>query len=98
MTKKRRRFDKEFKLEAIKMVLDQGLTRAEVGRSLGVDHTTAGNWVKYDQRNMDLNTDDSILLSGERKKIKELEKKLRLQEMEIEFLKKTAHYFAKEQK
>ena len=46
MTKKRSTYDKEFKEQAINMVLNQGLTRAEVSRRLGVDYNSITNWVK----------------------------------------------------
>ena len=42
----RRKFDKEFKMEAVKMVVEDGMTKSEVGRRLGVCAATLGNWVK----------------------------------------------------
>ena len=98
MTRKRRTFDKEFKLETVKMVLEQGLSRAEVGRKLGVDYNSICNWVKSSQENQASTSGGTTTLSEDQKRIKELEKKLKHKEMEVEFLKKTAHYFAKEQK
>lgn len=98
MTRKRRTFDKEFKQEAVKMVLEQGLSRAEVGRKLGVDYNSICNWVKSSQETQASASGSATTLSEEQKRIKELEKQLKHKEMEVEFLKKTAHYFAKEQK
>lgn len=46
MNRTRRKFDKEFKLEAVKMVVEGGLTKAEVGRRLEVNQAVIGNWVK----------------------------------------------------
>ena len=46
MSRTRRKFDKEFKLEATKMVVEGGKTLAEVGRLLGVNQGLIGKWVK----------------------------------------------------
>ena len=39
-SRKRQQYTAEFKTEAIKLVLDQGLKKAEVARRLGVTATT----------------------------------------------------------
>ena len=88
MTRKRRTFDKEFKQEAVKMVLEQGLSRAEVGRKLGVDYNSICNWVKSSQETQASASGNATTLSENQKRIKELEKQLKLKEMEVEFLKK----------
>jgi transposase-like protein len=46
MTIGRKVYSKEFKLEAIKTVLDQGINSTEVGRQLGVDGSSVRNWIK----------------------------------------------------
>lgn len=46
MTIDRKVYSKEFKLEAIKMVLDQGINSTEVNRQLGVDGSSVRNWIK----------------------------------------------------
>ena len=97
MARGRRTFDKEFKEQAVKMVLEQGLTRAEVARKLEIDHNTIGSWVKSFQN------DGKEAFPGrgklkpqddELRKLREENKRLR---MERDFLKKTAIYFAKDQ-
>jgi transposase len=95
---KRKRFDKSFKVEAVKMVVEQGFTREEVGRQLGIHGTTIGNWIKRFQEdgkeafpgNGRLKPADEEL-----RRLKEENKRLR---MERDFLKKTAAFFAREQK
>ena len=42
--KKRRKYSKEFKAEAVKLVLEQGLTRAQASRDLGVAESVLGRW------------------------------------------------------
>jgi len=42
----RKRYTKEFKLDAISLVLDQGFTIAEAVRSLGIRANMLGRWIK----------------------------------------------------
>lgn len=43
---KRRNFSREFKLAAVKKVIEQGLSYAAVGRDLGVGANLIRNWKK----------------------------------------------------
>lgn len=42
----RKRFTDEFKSGAVHLVVEEGLTKAEAARHLGVTATTVGAWVK----------------------------------------------------
>ena len=42
----RRRFTKEFKADAVALVLDGGLMVAQAARDLGIGETNRGNWVR----------------------------------------------------
>ncbi len=44
MTKRRREFGKEFKQEAVALVVEQGYSYAEAGRSLGIRGNLIGRW------------------------------------------------------
>ena len=44
MKKKRRKFSKEFKEEAVKLILDQGYSISEAARNLGVHANVLGRW------------------------------------------------------
>ena len=44
MTKKRRKYTKEFKVESVRLVLDQGRTIADVARSLGIGEGVLSQW------------------------------------------------------
>ena len=35
----RKKYSKEFKLDAVSLVIDQGYTRVEAARSLGINHS-----------------------------------------------------------
>jgi|GEM_PF-3824053 len=42
----RKRYSKEFKLDAISLVLEQGYSRAEAARSLGINANMLCRWIK----------------------------------------------------
>ena len=95
----RKKYSKEFKLDAVSLVLDQGYSRAEAARSLGLNGNMLGRWV-LDQR-----TDGGQAFRGNgkitlehdefRKFISQLKKNLK---MDKEILKKATVFFAKEMK
>jgi len=90
-------YSKEFREEAVKLVMEGGLSMAEVGRRLEIPAQTVSNWVKAHKEGS---------LSGigqNRKPLTEVEAELarvrrELAEvrMERDLLKKAAAYFAKE--
>ena len=50
MAEKRRRFDREFREGAVRIVRETGKPIAQVARDLGVHDGTLGNWVNQDKR------------------------------------------------
>ena len=42
----RKKYAKEFKLDAVSLVLDQGYTQAKAGRSLGLNSNMLGRWIR----------------------------------------------------
>ena len=46
MTRKNKRSDKDFKLEATKLVVEHGDSCAEASRRLGIAHHLVGSWIK----------------------------------------------------
>ena len=94
MREKRRKFSPEFKLEAVRLVIDTSRPVAEVAREIGVHEGTLGNWVnKY---RMDHAGDESPLTISERARLRELERENRELRMRTEFLGKAAAFFAQE--
>jgi len=98
MTKKMRKlYDKALKLEAIKMVTEQGLTQTEVGKSLGIDPSTISYWIRV----QGIDGEEAFPGNGKLKPQDEELSRLRAEnsrlQMECEFLKKTATWFAKQQ-
>jgi len=94
----RKKYSKEFKLDAISLVLEQGYSRVEAARSLEINANMLGRWVK------ELQTDDGQAFRGngrltpEQEEIRKLKSQVRMLQMEKDILKKATVFFAKETK
>ena len=92
----RRKFTREFKLEAAKLVTERGVTVAQAGRDLGVHGTVLRRWVK------DFAGDPVQAFPGhgqmkpEAAEIARLKREVTKLKAERDILKKAAAYFAKE--
>ena len=95
MKKKRRKYSKEFKEEAVKLVLEQGYSVSEAARNLGVHANLLGRWKRdyEDDGNAALHSDSSVAMRAELNRLRKENKRLK---MEREILKKAAAFFAKE--
>lgn len=92
----RRAFTPEFKAEAVRVVRTTGKSVAVVARELDLTETCLRAWVQ--QAGVDEKQDPrGALTSDERTELTRLRRELRAVEMERDFLKKTAAYFAKSQ-
>ncbi len=95
MSKVRRKFDKEFKLAAVRMVTEDKLSKVEVARRLGVNPTQIRQWV---QEIISEGSEQAFPGNGKLKpweeEIRKLKQENRDLRMEREFLKKSAAYFA----
>ena len=95
MGTKRRSFSKEFKLEAVRLVIEGGDSIAQVSRDLGIRPALLGRWKQeYEQEQGNafpgkgnLNPEDEI---------RQLRKENALLRMERDILKKAAVIFSKD--
>jgi transposase-like protein len=87
------KYSPEFKEAAVREVIDNSRTIADVARGLGVVEQTLGNWVKA-YRELHAGEEPELSVS-ERARIKELEREVRELRMENEFLGKSVAFFAK---
>ncbi|RDH93522.1 MAG: IS3 family transposase, partial [endosymbiont of Seepiophila jonesi] len=68
----RKQYTKEFKLDAVSLVVDQGYSRSEAARSLDINAQMLGRWVK------ELQSDDDQAFRGNGKLTPEQEESRRL--------------------
>lgn len=94
---KRRVFDREFKLAAVKKVVVQGLSFTQVARELGIRDTYIHSWKKTFEADGSISSKTEANASDStEEENKRLRDKIRRLEMECEILKKATAYFAKE--
>lgn len=92
----RKKYSKEFKLDAISLVKEQGYSRAEAARSLGLNDNVLCRWVQ------EYENDNPEAFRGHGKRTAEQDELHRLREenkrlrMEKDILKKAAVFFAQE--
>lgn len=100
MTEKKTRpkYTKEFKDDAIKLVINQGYSSTEVGRRLGINSSNVSRWVREYQRDREEIGKSGMTHRELEAEIRELKKENRRLQMEREILKKAAAFFAKESK
>ena len=94
----RKKYPKEFKLDAISLVLDQGYSRSEAARSLDINANMLCRWIKEYQSEDGQAFRGNGILSPEQADIRQLKEENRRLKMEKEILKKATVFFAKETK
>ena len=94
--RKRPKYTKEFKEDAIKLVTDQGYSCNEVGQRLGINTSNVSRWVRESRQDRKDVADGGVSRRELEEKIRRLERENKRLEMEREILKKAAAFFAKE--
>ena len=98
MESKRRKYTREFKLDAVRMVIDQNRSVSEVASNLGINPGVLQRW-----RNQ-FEADGSVAFPGhgklkpEDEEIRRLRRELSETRQERDILKKAMAYFVKERK
>lgn len=88
MTKKKRTFSAEFKLESAQLVVDQGYSAREASEAMGVGLSTMNKWVKQLREERQGKTPKASALTPEQIEIQQLKKRIRYLEEEKDILKK----------
>ncbi len=95
----RKQYTKEFKLDAISLVVDQGLTIAEAARSLEIRANMLGRWIKENEAD---NNGQAFRGNGkltpDQEEIRRLKIENKQLKLERQILKEAAVFFAKETK
>jgi transposase len=93
--RKRRSFTPEFRAEAVRLVREGSKSLPQVAKDLDLTESALRNWVR--EADGDKNQESAGALStAEREELVRLRKEVRHLEMERDFLKKAAAFFAKE--
>jgi transposase len=97
MVKKRRRYSKEYKLEAVQLARESERSVAEVARDLGIAPSLLHRWI---QRLEDRDAETAFPGHGKvvepEDEVRRLQRELERVKQERDFLKKAAAFFARE--
>ena len=90
----RRKYTREFRLSAVKLVNEQGYSIPEAAKSLGVADRSVRDWVEKFSSEPGLAPTGEGALAAELRQLRQQNARLR---MERDILKKAAAFFAREQ-
>lgn len=94
----KKKYSKEFKLDAISLVKEQEYTQIEAAKSLGINRQLIGRWIREEEKTGEESFRGKGKLSLEQLEIRRLKEEVRRLKMEKEILKKAAVFFAQETK
>jgi transposase len=97
-TVSRRKFTKEFKQEACRLVVDQGQKCSETAKNLGVSESVLGRWVRQYKANGVVAFPGSGRMLPLEEELRRLERENRRLRMEREILKKAITFFGESEK
>ena len=92
----RKKYSKEFKLDAISLVQEQGYSRSEAARSLEINANMLGRWIKEYEADDSQSFRGNGKLTAEQVELRRLREENRRLKMEKDILKKATVFFAKE--
>ena len=98
--KKTQAYTEEFRREAVRRAGQSGVTQAQVAKELGISAQQIANWKRQFTRLSDkqFNSMDGVDYSKqESEELRKLRRENKKLKEEMEFLKKAAAYFAKDQ-
>jgi transposase len=98
MTRKRKRYTAEFKIEALRLVRESGKPVTQIARELGIEANLLHSWKRQAEKAGEAKDafPGNGVLSGEAAENERLRRELERVTQERDFLKKAAAYFAQE--
>lgn len=94
----RKTYDKEFKISAVKLVLDSGRTIAQIAADLGISDNTLCNWKKKYLEDAKNAFPGKGRLKPEDEELRKKDREIATLKMERDILKKAISFFAKDVK
>ena len=95
---RKKKYSKEFKLDAVNLVLEQNYTKAAAARSLEVNPNLLGRWVNEFEEDDGHAFRGNGKLTPEQLELRQLREEVKRLKMEKDILKKATVFFAKEMK
>ena len=89
----KQRYSEEYKVEAVKLVLERGLSIKQAALDIGVGKSTMDKWVRVARERKSGGVE---ITPAELEELKRLKKENRILREERDILKKAAAYFAKD--
>ncbi len=96
MTQKRKHYSKQFKIDAVNLVTEQGFNVSEAARNLGIHHSSLRRWKRELESDGNQAFPGKGNLSAEKQELDRLRKENKRLRMERDILKKATAFFAKE--
>lgn len=96
--KKRKTYSREFKLEAVRLITENGYSIAEASRNLGVEYSVLRRWKKQIANDPQHAFPGKGKLKAPDEELRQLRRKLERVTEERDILKKALAYFAEDQK
>jgi transposase len=96
MEKQRKKYTREFKVEAVRLIAGQDMTIAQVSKDLGINPGLLGRWKKELQSDASQAFPGKGHLKPEEEELRRLRRENALLRQERDILKKATAFFAKE--
>jgi transposase len=91
----RKTYDKEFKISAVKLVLDSGKSVDTVAKDLGISSNSLFNWKKQYMQDAQNAFPGKGRLRPDEEELRKKDKEIAMLKMERDILKKAIAYFAR---
>lgn len=98
MTRQRKKFDTNLKLEVVRMIKEQGLSVQHVSQSMEIGETAIRRWLTQYDAEQSGQRGIGNPLTVEQQRIRHLEVENRQLRMDVDILKKASAFFARELK
>ena len=96
MSQKRKHYSKQFKIDAVTLVTEQGFNVSEAARNLGIHHSSLRRWKRQLESEGNQAFPGKGNLNSEKQDLDRLRKENKRLRMERDILKKATAFFAKE--
>ena len=96
MSEKRRTYDNEFKLSAVKMIVEGGMRVSRISKDLGVNENLLYKWKRDYLLDQQQAFPGKGRMKPEEEELRKLKRELQTVKMERDILKKAIAFFAKE--